>query len=595
VNVGNLNLLWAELFLDGFAAAGGREVVVSPGSRSAPLALAAARHADLDVRVVVDERAAGFFALGQARVTGRPTLAVCTSGSAGAHYFPAVIEADEADLPLLVVSADRPPELLDRQAAQTTRQAGFYDGHVRVALDLGAPDADARALAGVWRAGTMAFARSLDPRPGPVHVNAPFRKPLEPTAEDGDDRTLRDEGRHLRRGGERFLPPVRVANPTAVAALAARCSAARRGVIVCGPGPLSQRDAVAALAALAGRLGFPVLAEAASQFRFADTVPPGLVGQLELLCPGEGLVAGDPPDFVLQVGRPLTSTAWGRWLEGGEAPPRWIVAAHGWNDPSNNAAGVVLGDLGTTLANLAGALGEGAGAATGWGERWREAEVAATRAVAEQLGEESARGELSESAVARGVVSTLPARGMLAVANSLAVREVDLACPPGLARVAVLAARGVAGIDGSVAGAAGAASAAGLPVTALLGDLALLHDLGSLATLRHAKAPVVIVVLANDGGRLFELLPLAGGAVDEATVRELFVAPQGVRFAGAAEMFGLAYHRVESASALATALEAAHAAVGHTLIEAHIHGRPLRERRRELWERARGLLAGSGG
>lgn len=593
MNLGNLNLRWAELFLDGFAAAGGREVVLSPGSRSTPLALAAARHGGLSVAVVVDERSAGFFALGHARVSGRPALAACTSGSAGAHYFPAVMEAAEADLPLILVTADRPPELLDRQAAQTSRQAALFGAHARTWLDLGTPDSDPRALAGARVAGMIAFARALDPRPGPVHVNAPFRKPLEPAAEDEDDRRVSAAALRLCRATAPFLPPGRAADTAAVSALAAACRAARQGLILCGPGPLAQGQAGPALMAVAGRLGFPVLAEAASQFLLAELAPPGVLGHLELLAPSMPFADGERPDLVIQVGRPPISAAWGRWLEGPEAAPRWVVAAHGWNDPANAAAGMVTGDIAGTLTALAAALAGAGGADPSWLAHWRAADAAAARAVAAALADEAAGGELSESAVVHGVLAALPAGEALVLANSLAVREVDLVSTPGATRAPVLAARGVAGIDGTVATAAGAAAGCAAPVTALLGDLALLHDLGSLATLRHARAPVTLVVLANDGGRLFELLPLAAGAVDEGTVRELFVAPQGISFAGPAAAFGVGYHYVDSTAALAAALEASRASGRHALIEARTHARPLRQRRIELRERARALAGAS--
>ncbi|MFZ5785093.1 MAG: 2-succinyl-5-enolpyruvyl-6-hydroxy-3-cyclohexene-1-carboxylic-acid synthase [Acidobacteriota bacterium] len=582
MNGGDLNLLWAHRFIDGLAAAGVSRVVVSPGSRSTPLALAASRHPGVACDVIVDERSAAFFALGQARATCRPSALVCTSGTAGAHYLPAVIEASQANLPLVAVTADRPPELHERGALQTIEQVRLFGAHVRAFLDLGAPSEDEPALAGVRAAAAVAVARSLDPRPGPVHVNAPFRAPLAPTAEAPAVEPAAP--------APRFFQPRRAPTAEAIRALAQACLKARRGVILAGPGRLGQAGARPAALGLARRLGFPLLAEAASQLRFAGGEC-DVVGLFELLVPP---VAGDPcrPDLILQIGAAPTSAAWGRWLESDEAPERWVVTPHGWHDPSNAAAGVVAAEPDLTLQALLAALGEGVPADPGWAAWWRGAEDEVRVALGDAEAREAAAGELSETAAVRAVLRAVPESSLLAVANSLAIREVDLACPPDLARVGVLAQRGASGIDGTISAAAGASSVARSPVTALLGDLAFLHDVGGLAACRHAGGPLVLVVLDNHGGRIFDLLSVADGRVDAESYERLFAAGQNADPAALASAFGVACRSAADARSLEDAVAEAHAAGGTWVVVARVSGTPVRRRRLELRAAVQARLRG---
>ncbi|MGV8039798.1 MAG: 2-succinyl-5-enolpyruvyl-6-hydroxy-3-cyclohexene-1-carboxylic-acid synthase [Thermoanaerobaculaceae bacterium] len=583
----NLHLRWAELLLDGLVSAGVRDLVASPGSRSAPLALAAAARADLRLTVLVDERVAGFFALGQARITGRPTALVCTSGTAGAHYLPAVVEADEAGVPLVVVTADRPPELHHRRAAQTTEQHGFFTGHVRLHADLGVPHPDERALRGVRVTAALAVARAFGPDPGPVHLNAPFAKPLEPVAENAADAELAAVVHRLAGEG---LPAVWQAladpDPGAVRRLAELLRHEARGVVLAGPAPVGPG---AAAESLASRLGYPLLAEAASQLRWLR--PGSTAVPLDLLAPDPRAPRPGEPRVVLQLGLPVVSAAWQRYLESGPDCRRWVLGGSGWPDPWGGAAGFVGGDPDRVVEALLAAL-EGAGRTeNGWLSSWARAATDVAEVLVEWRESERARGQLSEMGAAWAAVEALPAGSLLVLGNSLAVREVDLVpvCPaPG---VGVLHQRGVAGIDGLISGAAGAAAASGRPTLALVGDLAAVHDVGGLGAARQVASPLVIVVLANRGGRIFELLPLAAGGVAEATVERLFLTPTEVGLEYAAAAFGVGYRRATNADELATAVASGLGSPGPTLVEAVISGPGARARWTALRERARAARA----
>ncbi len=575
----NLHLWWGELLLDAFARAEVRQVVVSPGSRSTPLALAAHRHPHLTTTVVVDERCAAFVALGQARVTGRPSLLLCTSGTAGGHFFPAVMEASEANLPLLVLTADRPPEVQGRGALQTTRQSGLYGSFVRGFWELGVPDPHPAALAGVRAAAAMAVQATLDPRPGPVHLNAPFRPPLEPQPADPEDFELRRRVEVLlAKPVAQAAPPRRRASPELLDALAEAGTAAGRGIVVCGPGPLGLVAAAQPLTALATGLGFPVVAEAGSQLRLCRPSPSPL--------PMELLAGPEMPahDFALVVGSWPTSAAWTQALTRAGAPPPWVLCEHGWVDPHNGAAGVVVGDVADSVQRLVERMGAGEPRDGRWRRLWEEVAACGAGVLEDAEEQERRSGRLSETGAVRVAVRCLPAGGYLALGNSLAIREVDMACPFSGVEIKVLTQRGVSGIDGGVSGAVGAALAGAAPLLLVTGDLAFQHDLGGLATAARVLAPLVILVLDNGGGRIFELLPLATSPVTEEEMHALFLTPQRVDVELAARAFGVAAASVTTVPELESALSQALTRPGCTVLRVVIDGGERRRRRQRLRE-----------
>ena len=574
---GNLHVAWAKLFLRAAACAGVTEVVLSPGSRSTPLAIAAAAEPKLRLHVIVDERAAAFFALGQARVTGRPSLLVCTSGTAGAHYFPAIVEASQSFVPLLAVTADRPWELQDGAAPQTIDQVKLFGGFVRHHAELGLPDASPSALRAVPRLAAQAVARSLGPTPGPVHVNARFRKPLEPVtlAASAAPEPWEPLWESLMaRGAPAVHAPSYAPDANAVAEIAERVARAERGLIVCGPAPLGQAqpDAREAILTLARRTGFPLLAEATSQVRFGgDRTGVATCSAFDAVLRVPALRSGQAPDLILELGAPPTSSGYAELLAAaGERAARFVIAPHGWNDPRGDATALVHAEPAALARALTAVLPERAPASP-WAMTFTRADARA-RAVTERA---LAEAGFTEGAVARAVLAACPEGSILAIGNSTPVRDLDAFCPASGRDVRVLHQRGASGIDGLVSGAAGSASVSARPVALLLGDVSLVHDLTALglARIAGAAAPFVIVVVQNGGGRIFEQLPIAG-AVDAELFERTFATPQAVRFDHAAAAFGVAYARVETAAALAEALAAGWSRRGATLIEAVVppHG-----------------------
>jgi 2-succinyl-5-enolpyruvyl-6-hydroxy-3-cyclohexene-1-carboxylate synthase len=565
-----LQAAWAEWLIEGLVAAGVRRAVVSPGSRSTPLVLALARaeaRGEIDVRVVVDERVAAFVALGQGRVTGRPSLLVCTSGTAGAHYLPVLIEAAEARIPLLALTADRPPELQHRGASQTIDQTDFYGRHVRRTFGVGMATDDPRAVDGLVRSAQLAVHAALWPDPGPVHLNAPFRKPLEP--DGGAHPAVERLSRHV--AGIRAslaAPDLPEAIPTdaTLTVVADRLRASRRGLIVLGPCEPHAAPSSEAVRALAEATGFPVLAEATSQHRFGEGVH---VPALDVSEPVFGSAAfrdRGAPELVVQVGSAPTGRQLGRWIAA-SGVERIVLARHGVPEAFNQAARIVIGDLEQSLRGLAERMRNSG--APGADRSWVEA-VETVTARARRLASDAAAPGTQGEAV-RLAVKALPEDGLLMLGNSMPVRDVDLYLPADSRGIRVLSQRGVAGIDGLIAGAVGAAGAAGRPTLLLLGDVSFQHDVGGLAVAAELETPFVVFTIRNGGGRLFDLLPVHDLPGVGETFDRFFLTPPVVDAILAAEAFGVPAVRAEGAEEIGDALSASLARPGATVIEAAVH------------------------
>ena len=555
---GELAFEWARVLVRALVEAGVRLAVASPGSRSTPLMLAAAAEPRLDLEVVVDERSAAFFALGAARVSGTPSLLLCTSGSAGAHYLPAILEAQRSLLPLIALTADRPWELARLHANQTLEQRGMLG---LPTLELGEPDAD--RLAFVPRIAAVAVQRATLPVPGPVHLNARFRKPLEPS---GPTREL-------------ALPPVRVEHAASTrvavpAALADAIAKARRGLVVCGPrrGPASGDARLGrALGRFTRERGFALVAEVTSGVAHGPECE--VLPAFDAWLPN-ALSQGDAPDLVLELGSPPTSAAWERLAP--TLGSRVVVSEDGFPDPTGTASAVVV----ASPALLVEALDPSGPRDRDWLARMAERAVRAERLLAEVC--EGAC--LSEPALAQSVFSALPDGATVLLGNSLSVRDADLFASRSRRAVTVLHQRGLSGIDGLIAGAAGAKRALGpaLPLFALIGDVSALHDLGSLGLIARAEGPLTLVVVDNGGGQIFSELPVAR-AVSSATLERLFLTPPPAGFLEhSARAFGLAYERVSTRPELDRVLGAR--AEGPRVVHALVSPDDGRARRRAVRE-----------
>ncbi len=524
----SLNQRWSATLVGALVASGVREVVIAPGSRSTPLALAFAERPDLRTHSIIDERVAGFFALGLATASGAPVAVLCTSGTAGAHLLPAIIEASEGSAQLVALTADRPWELHDFGAAQTVEQRGLFGRFVRTAIDLPAPEESPDVLRHVTARVRRALAQG-----GCVHVNAPFREPL---AGDGP-------GPIIDLPSTTFTPARAEPDVTALVPFVQR---AERGVIVCGP--RARDDGFgAAVHRLGEHLGFPVLAEAASNARYGF---PQSVGAYDTLWRSERFAAAMQPDLLLRFGGGLTP----KTMIGLGAPVVLHVSDVGHVfDPAHAAQHVVMGDAVRACEALRAAVPLRAPSA--WRAQWLGAERAVRARLATATG-------WSEPLVARDLVASLPAGTNLVLSSSMPIRDVDAFGLEAGGRLHVFSNRGVNGIDGVMSTALGVAAATGRPTTLLIGDVALLHDLGAWVAARTLALPLTVVAVNNDGGGIFHFLPVAERTPH---FERLFGTPHGVDLSHVAGLAGAAYTRVESGVALQQAVRAAK---GLSLIEA---------------------------
>lgn len=556
----NLLTVWAELLIDTLASNGATDVVISPGSRSTPFAIAAARNERLRAHVVIDERAAGFYALGLARVTGAPPLLVCTSGTAPAHYFPAVIEASESGLPLVVVSADRPVSLSACGAPQTIDQTRLFGSHARFFADLGEPDPSPSALHALRRTAARAIAESRGPLPGPVHLNARAAKPLEPReASTDEERALASLARSV---PEVSIPPATLTHDAALLErIAERIERAERPAIVAGPLPLDAPRG--AIVHLARSRGIALFAEASSQLRFTDRDGVTCGDAFDRWIESSIESSSTAPDLVLELGGTPTSGAYARWLERSR-PARFVLGGSRFRDPSGRADAVLLGSLEPILDALTARLSPRA-IDPAFASAIEHEERRAWSAVERALGASLA---LEEGTVTRALCAALPTGALLSLGNSLPIRHVDRFVPGGRA-LRVLSQRGANGIDGAVASIAAAAIADGGPAALLTGDVTLAHDVGSLALAARITSPLLIVVLDNDGGRIFDQLPVARAGLSEDELA-LFTTPPGLDLPSVADAFGVAYEHARDPASLHEALGRALSYDGATLLHARV-------------------------
>ena len=545
----------ATVLVDELARCGLAEAVVAPGSRNAPLAMAlweeAARSAGrLRLHVRIDERSAAFLALGLAKLSRRPVAVVCTSGTAAAHFHAAVIEAGEAGVPLLVLTADRPPELRGTGANQTVDQLKLYGDAVRWFCEVGVPEA---------RPGMNAYWRSLACRawasaagtagtmPGPVHLNLSLREPLVPDRAGAGPSDQAAAGHAAEdagwpgplagRGGGMPWTVIGGAQPPPVLEL----PWTERGVVVCGDGSADP----AALLRLAAEAGWPVLAEPSSGARTG----PGALAAYPYLLESAEFVARHRPEVIVSAGRPGLSRAQLGYLKTAApagAPPRHVVIAQGpghWADPARTATDVAA------AVRLAGARLAG----SGWLASWLAADAAACDAASAILDADEAP---SEPRLARDLAAGLPDGALLWAASSLPIRDLDQQMAP-RAGVTVLASRGASGIDGLISSASGAAlahqRAGGGPAAALIRDLAFLHDApGLFAGPEEPRPDLLLVVVNNDGGGIFSMLEQAAFP---APFERVFGTPHGGALGQVAAAAGVPAVTLERASGLAGALK----------------------------------------
>jgi 2-succinyl-5-enolpyruvyl-6-hydroxy-3-cyclohexene-1-carboxylate synthase len=563
--------LGLRAFCDELARCGLREACTSPGSRSTPLVLSLAREPRIRATSHLDERSGAFFALGLAKTSGRPVALACTSGTAAANYAPAVIEAREARVPLLVLTADRPPELRELGAGQTIDQVKLFGSAAKWYLEVDEHPATPERMRWLRQLACRAFWTALDGRPGAVHLNFALREPLvleEPLPEE-------EPGGGGRDGGRPWLtrPWVRAeAGPRSIEAIAADLKARPNAVLVAGRG---ERDPQlgAALAAFAEKAAIPLLAEPLSLARRGQAA----VAHYDALLRDPAWAEAHRPELVIRVGDLPTSKPLRQWLH---ALPDAVQIAFdpesAWQDPGTAVSTIIGADPRATLTTIGERLSPLRD--RGWLEEWRSADRAAADAIAATL----APAGLSEPLVAAELGSSLPPNATLVVASSMPVRDVETFFPIRADAPRVLANRGANGIDGTVSTAFGAAAAAPHgPAVLLVGDVALAHDIGGLLAATRLQLKLTIVVIDNDGGGIFAFLPVSGEGADYV---EHVATPHGLDSAKIAELYGLAHERAEDLEGFRAALGRALAAERTSVVAVRTDRDANVALHRQIWE-----------
>jgi len=525
--------LLLRAFCDELARCGVRRAATSPGSRCTPIVLSLVRQPEIECFSHLDERCAGFFALGAAKASGRPAAVTCTSGTAAANLLPAVIEASWARVPMLVLTADRPAELRDIGAGQAIDQLKLYGDAAKWFFEVELSEASTERLRWIRTLACRAFSTAVGPPAGPVHLNFPLRDPLVLDGALPDDATAREDGQPyvLREPGEPRAAHGPGPHPSG------------RLVLVAGAGTRDPHD----LARFAERSGIPLLADPLSGARRG----PAAVAHYDLLLRSEPFTAEHRPDFIFRLGDLPTSKPLRAWLAGLADVPQIAFDPDGtWQDP----AGVV----GLRLRNR---LPEPPDLelSEDWLSSWHDADAAAGQAIDRELGD-----HLSEPLVARRLLEWLPPQAILFVASSMPIRDVETFAGARDDPPRILSNRGANGIDGTVSSAFGAAATTDQPVVLLVGDVALAHDLGGLLAARRLGLALTIVLLSNDGGGIFHFLPVAA---EGRAFEEHVATPHGLDFATAAALYGCRYERPPDLAKLGEAVEAALHARATTIVE----------------------------
>lgn len=531
----NLNYAWAALIVEELVRNGVEYFCIAPGSRSSALTTAAANHPKVKTIVHYDERGLAFYALGLVSITKHPAVLICTSGTAAANFFPAVIETSKKKLPLILLTADRPPELRDTGNLQTIDQVKLYGNYVRWFTDIPTPDIQIDP-AFILTTIDQAVFRSLDPMPGPVHLNCMFREPLAPQITGFNAEEYLRPVASWEKGKKPYTTYTRGNTRTVLSGdkeLLSILKQTSRGIIVVGKlGSVEEQDAVIELSE---KLNWPVFPDIVSGLRTRPHT--NIIHYYDQMLLEDDFAALFPVDTVLHLGGRITSKRWYRYIEK-LRPKNYIsVLSHSLrNDPLHSVTLRVKSrviDFAKSITPAVLPKGD-----DHFLDRLREAGDTIEEFIDRFTRENE---KINEIAVARAVSQLIPQNHGLFLSNSMPIRDMDMYAAPGGGTPVIGANRGASGIDGTIASACGFANALDAPTTLITGDLAFLHDLNSLPLVKKLQKPLIIIVINNNGGGIFSFLPIAHSPAAANIFDPFFAAPHGLEFQKASELFNIPY------------------------------------------------------
>lgn len=546
----NVNMLWSSIIAETLSRLGLTTAIICPGSRSGPLAIAFAQHPKIEAIPVLDERSAAFFGLGIARRSGLPVVLVCTSGTAGANFYPAVIEAEASRVPLLLLTADRPPELRHCHAGQAIDQVKLYGQYPRWQVELALPSSNPDLLAYLRQTCLYAWEQSQWPVPGPVHLNVPFRDPLAPISDPETESLSENFDVDQFFSAAHPLPSIQTSlNLQTINTYLHKWLSCDRGIIIAGPAqPYDPEQYCVAIAQLAQTLGWPVLAEGLSPLRNWADCNSLLISTYDLLLRNQTVANQFRPQQVICIGELPTSKVLRTWLTQGRLQT-WIIDATDHNmDPLHGLSIPVRISVEGLIASIPAFKKENFQQPTEYAKSWLSVDQSVRTLINQTM---QTQAELTESKIAWLLSQVLPPNTPLFIANSMPVRDMESFWQPGSLHMQPYFNRGANGIDGTLSTALGMSHRQQSSVL-LTGDLALLHDTNGFLLRNHWQGHLTIILINNGGGGIFQMLPISAF---EPPFEQFFRTPQQIDFEHLAATYQVAWERIESWAHLQQALK----------------------------------------
>ncbi|MGM8211942.1 2-succinyl-5-enolpyruvyl-6-hydroxy-3-cyclohexene-1-carboxylic-acid synthase [Virgibacillus sp. W0430] len=561
-------------FVDELAQSGLRNVVISPGSRSTPLAMMFAEHEQIKDWVIIDERSAAFFALGIAKESMKPVALLCTSGTAAANYYPAVVEAYYSRIPIIVLTADRPHELRDSGASQTINQINMYGDYIKWFHDMALPEASEQSLSYVRSKASRVIYEACSGNKGPVHLNFPFREPLVPDFNVTDFWGKRNERRpyHAMMSGEKKL------SVTDLEKLAASINGYKKGVIVCGP--QVDQQLASAIVKLAAAWNIPVLADPLSQLRAGSHSKEQIIEGFDAILRYPAIRNRLKPDYIIRFGAMPISKNYLFYVKEMQNVQQFVVEVHsGSRDPAGNATQFIYSDPVTLCDDLRNHSSATDNLNREWLAEWQQLNQSAKKHLMNQMDDQ---GELTEGEAVKCLFEAIPMHSCLFVGNSMAIRDVDTFFMATEKNISIHANRGASGIDGVVSSALGTAASATKAATLIIGDLSFYHDLNGLLTAKQYDLNLTILLLNNNGGGIFSFLPQAK---HERNFEKLFGTPLHIDFEQAINMYDGKYSVADTPEKLKRLLALSYAQSGLSVIEVKTDRNANVQWHRDKWSR----------
>lgn len=529
----NRNILWAETFVAELVNAGVKHACISPGSRSTPLTYAFATNKKIKSFSIIDERNSGFFALGLAKVTGKPVVLVCTSGTAAAEFYPAIIEAYQSKTPLIVCTADRPPELQNVGANQTINQNDIYKNHICWFSYAGLPQANRKRLNDIKNIAKQALIECSINNVGPVHINFPFKKPFEPNSfTDEVNQKVLQSIRRVAKFRLNLQPTKCSFDEKKNKLISIKISNCTKGIIIVGLDNYSKRF-FSACHQLSIKTGYPIFADASSNMRFSASQNQNILISYESYLRSQKFIAEHEPDFIIQFGRNFSSKALSNFISGSSCEKLLVNQFGEWKNPTDKSTSVLDCDPEIFCRKICASIGikPKNNKKHNWLNEFLTLDKSASR-VKQKLIDNAVFP--SESRILSELLAKIPENSNLMISNSLPIRDFDLSAPLMKEKIKVFHNRGASGIDGIISTALGIAKSSGKKTFLLTGDLAFFYDMNSLQIAQKYSIPLKIILINNNGGRIFEVLPISSY---KKIFEEYFATPHNLDF----KKFILAY------------------------------------------------------